>query len=261
MTTLLRLLVVAIFLSACQPVHVVDAVDIPDFATSAVASTPAPYAGELRRKVVGVNSTSMTIYPLGTFQLRSGGAWKTYTHIYPTVVSPTVLANGLAASTRYWIYAYDKGGSVDFIALATEPDVGLRYMDGNQGYLYVSTFATNPGFNLQPYVQTDNDYTLSTNQPILNRGRNTSFTPVPFGVAIPKQATRIAYSVNIDPVSPGYWADLVEGGYIQTRVKDDGVSPSYAQGFMNVSPSGGAMYYRVSNAALQLTILPLGFRL
>lgn len=77
----------------------------------------------------------------------------------------------------------------------------------------------------------------------------------------PPQAHRVYYSAYINASSSGNYADIIEGGYVRTRLKDDGVSGTYAQGFANVSPSGGTLSYRVSSPKVQLTVEPLGFRM
>lgn len=220
------------------------------------------YGGGFRRKVVGQNATTMTIYPLGAVVISVGGTWKVYAHTVSSLVDPTAMAGGaLANSTRYYVYAYDNVGVLSFTASTTAPDVGLRYMSGNASYWFVTTFSTDSGGGFVSYEQTDNEYTLSTSQPILNAGSSLVVAPVVAGVFYPPQATRVYYTAWINTTAAGRYADIFEGGAIRSRLKDDGVSVTYNQGFLNVTAAGGTFSYQVSNAAVQLTIEPLGFRM
>jgi hypothetical protein len=218
------------------------------------------YGGGMRRRVVGQNSTTMTIYPLGAVVLRTGGTWKAYAHTVSTSVNPTNLAGGaLAASTRYWIYAYDNAGALDFTAVTTGPDANFRYMTGNTAYFFVSTFDTDPGGFLVAYSQTDLKFSVSTSQPILNAGSSLVTVAIPLGVSFPTQATRIEYRAQINATAASRYADIIEGGYIKTRLIDGGVVETYAQGWIDRSAAGGTLSYQVSDAAVQLTVYPEGF--
>lgn len=220
------------------------------------------YGGGMRRKVIGQNSTTMTIYPLGAVVVRVGGVWKVYAHTVSTLVDPTALAGGaLAADTRYWVYAYDNAGALDFTVSTTGPDAGFRYMTGNAAYFLVSTFHTDPGAFLVSYSQNDLQFSFSTSQPILNAGSSVAPVAIPLGVVFPGQATTIGYRAQINTTAAGRYADIIQGGYVKTRLIDNGTTDVYMQGNMDISVAGGTLTYLVSNGAVQLTVYPEGFSL
>lgn len=244
--------------------EIANSASLTQFVTPLVDDTEAfrllTYGGGMRRRVVGQNSTTMTIYPLGAVVLQTGGTWKVYAHTVSTAVNPTTLAGGaLAVSTRYWIYAYDNAGVLDFTASTTGPDANFRYMAGNTAYFFVSTFDTDPGGSLVAYSQTDLKFSISTSQPILNAGSSLLVVAIPLGVSYPAQATRIAYRAQINATAASRYADIIEGGYIKTRLIDDGTVETHAQGWIDISAAGGTLSYQVSNAAVQLTVYPEGF--
>ena len=216
---------------------------------------------ETHRRVIGRNSTTMPVYPIGTVTLQSAGVWKEYNHLTTTVLDPTAMTGGLMASTRYWLYAIDDAGVIAFEVSTTGPEEGLLFKMGDNTRWFLSTFSTDAGGNLVAFEQVDEEFTLSTNQPILNSGSETVTAPITFGTMYPPQAHRVYYSAYINASSSGDYADIIEGGYVRTRLKDDGVSGTYAQGFANVSLSGGTLSYRVSSSEVRLTVEPLGFRM
>jgi hypothetical protein len=171
------------------------------------------------------------------------------------------MTGGLMASTRYWLYAIDDAGAIAFEVSTTGPEEGLLFKMGDASRWFVSTFSTDPGANLIAFEHVDNEWTLSTNQPILNAGSSTTVTPIVLGTAYPPQASRVYYSAYINSSLLGNYADIIEGGYVRTRLKDDSINGTYAQGFANVSPSGGTLSYRVSSSEVRLTVEPLGFRM
>jgi len=120
--------------------------------------------GGIRRRVLCTSNTNMVIQPLGAIVVTSSlGVWTVLAHTTPSTKSPATISGGLSASTRYWVYAYDNAGVVDFIASTTAPDASLHYMNGDTRYEYISTFYVAASVNLVPYNQNDNEYTyLST---------------------------------------------------------------------------------------------------
>lgn len=223
------------------------------------------YGGGMRRKVIGTDNTTMLIKPLGAVVLQTGGTWKAYAHTVSTTVSPTALAGGaLAASSRYWVYAYDNAGVLDFTASTTAPDAGLRYMTGNTAYFYVSMFCTTSLSNLMPYAQTDNEFTLAAANVLLN-GNAVVTTAIPITSCVPPQATRLRYLATVNTSTAGRYASLLDSSGQETvRLVDNGTIAWSTYGDFGLTPYAGIGYngvfsYAVSNAATTLTVDITGF--
>lgn len=228
------------------------------------------YGGGMRRKVTCTGNTAMTIFPLGAVVVKSGGLWKTFTHTTSSAVDPTALAGGaIAASTRYWIYAYDNAGTLAFTASTTGPDSGLRYMTGNASYFFVSTFYVNGASNILKYSQSDAEYMYSeptAATALLVNGNATTLTGVNVvGAAIPSQATRFKYmSYALSTVANRNYTISGPGtAYSTLSVSvDTGIIPLQTLGEAAIIDSGAdQLFYVVSNVAMQLNIYPHGFTL
>lgn len=123
------------------------------------------YGGGIRRRVTCTSNTSMTIQPLGCALVTVAGVWTSLVHNVATPINPSVLSGGLAATTRYWVYAKSTAGTIAFVVSTTASDIGARYMAGNTDYLYVSTFITDSTAAIVPYSQCDGKYTYQYRTP------------------------------------------------------------------------------------------------
>lgn len=249
--------------------EIANSVSLTQFVTPLVDDVEAfrllTYGGGMRRRVTGTDNTTMTIKPIGAVVLRTGGTWKAYAHTVSTSVNPTNLAGGaLAASTRYWIYAYDNAGVLDFTASTTAPDAGMRYMTGNTAYFYVSMFCTTSLSNLMSYTQTDNEYTLAAANVLLN-GNATVTTPIPITSCVPPQATRLRYLATVNASAAGRYASLSDSSGQETvRLVDNGTISWSTYGDFALTPYpsigyNGVFSYNVSNVGTALTVDITGF--
>lgn len=164
------------------------------------------YGGGIRRRVQCINSTSLTVQPLGAVLATVGGVWKTYAHTTASVLNPTTLSGGLVASTRYWLYATLTTGAITFVINTTAPDAGLRYASGSTDLLYVSTFITNTSPSVLRYTQSDNNFVYFDGTPAGGGVLNTLFidtsaavgtTTVPYGNLVPTGASLAKLSVQM----------------------------------------------------------------
>lgn len=223
------------------------------------------YGGGMRRRVTGTDNTTMMIKPIGAVVLRTGGVWKAYPHTVTTMVNPTAMAGGaLAASTRYWVYAYDNAGALDFTVSTTAPDAGLHYMTGNTAYFYVSMFCTTGLANLMQYAQTDEEYVLAAAN-VLTNGNAVVNTPIPISSCVPSQATRLRYRATINTSAAGRHADILDSsGQEPLRMVDNGTISWSTYGDFGLTAYAGIGYngvfsYSVSNAATELSVDITGF--
>jgi hypothetical protein len=232
------------------------------------------YGGGMRRRVLGLDSTTMTIYPLGAVLLQTGGTWKAYAHTVSTAVNPTTLAGGaLVASTRYWVYAYDNAGALAFTASTTGPDAGLRYMTGNTAYFLVTTFWTNAAASLVPYSQAGDTYTytdapLGAGTRLLNGGLANVDTDVPLvGGPIPSQASRADLLIAMVAAAGQYRAFVKAGAaaspkqYVAIVLQDNYGVGVVAQGVVDCLASGGVICYSVTAGGPATSIFAMGFTL
>jgi hypothetical protein len=223
------------------------------------------YGGGMRRKVIGTDNTTMTIKPIGAVVIQTGGVWKAYAHTVTTTVNPTTMAGGaLAASTRYWVYAYDNAGALAFTVSTTAPDAGLRYMTGNTAYFYVSMFCTTGVANLMQYAQTDEEYVLAAAN-VLTNGNAVVNTPIPISSCVPAQATRLRYRATINTSAAGRYADILDSsGQEPVRMVDNGTIQWSTYGDFGLTAYAGIGYngifsYSVSDAATELSVDITGF--
>jgi hypothetical protein len=97
------------------------------------------YGGGMRRKVTVASNTSMSVYPLGAVVLQTGGVWKAYAHTVTSALNPTTMAGGvLAASTRYWVYAYNNAGALGFTVSVRDQKNEIRLAQAMSVYEFES---------------------------------------------------------------------------------------------------------------------------
>lgn len=226
------------------------------------------YGGGMRRKVVCDSNTNMVISPLGAVVILVGGVWKVYTHTTASIVDPSVMSGGLAASTAYWVYAYDNAGALDFTVSATAPDAGFRYMSGNGGYFFVSYFSTDGLSNVVKYNQSDLEFRFRPASPnVLTGGNAMVITPLTITPYVPTQATSLRYLALINATVAGRYADVMDSsGQDVARIVDNGTIQYDRRDEFRLVPYAGIGYngvlsYSVSNAATTLSVDLLGFRL
>lgn len=226
------------------------------------------YGGGLRRKVVCDSNTNMVISPLGAVVILVGGVWKVYTHTTASTVDPTVMSGGLAASTAYWVYAYDNAGTLDFTVSATAPDTGYRYMSGNGGYFFVSYFSTDGLSNVVKYNQNDLEFRFGPSGPtVLTGGSAMAVTNIATAPYVPTQATSLRYKALINATVAGRYADILDSsGQDPARIVDNGTIQYERRDEFRLVPYAalgynGVLAYAVSNAATTLSVDLLGFQL
>lgn len=239
------------------------------------------YGGGLRRRVkcTGSGAGALTIQPLGAIVVTVAGqptAFPDFSgsaseRVTSGALNPTTLAGGaLAASTRYWVYAFGSGGKIDFVASTVAPDSGLRYSSApSTDYLYVSTFVTDSAGAVSPYTQSDNSYWYNNDVAsdalvLLNAGSALAPTSVPTNFSVPAEASAICITALLNTSSAGRYARIrgVGGGSSNEPLSmvDNG-AVAYNQQVSLAQVGGTGFVYFVSNAATTLTVLTCGFTL
>lgn len=155
---------------------------------------------------------NLTILPLGWVGLiDSGGRWRLVYHNVTSVYDVTT-SGALAADTRYYIYAYESGGSLAFERSTTAPDDKLQYKTGDKTRVYISTFITSDSSVPMGYTQSGRVYTYSNfvqstfeagtppgahGNLVLNDASITAFdTSLTFGIAAPDYARQVNIRVS-----------------------------------------------------------------
>ena len=113
-----------------------------------------------------INGTVIVIDALGSVILTTGGAasWISFLNAtQQSVTAATAFGGALAINTRYYLYAYNNAGTLDFIVNATAPNASRTYENGNTDRVFITTFVTDGSGIIIPYVQ--------------NRGRVVYTTP------------------------------------------------------------------------------------
>lgn len=109
-----------------------------------------------------LTSPNLNILPLGWVGLLdSGGQWTLIYHNVTTVYDVTT-SGALVADTRYYIYAYESGGSLAFERSTTAPDTRLQYKTGDKSRVYVTTFVTTDLALPIGYTQSGRVFTYET---------------------------------------------------------------------------------------------------
>jgi hypothetical protein len=93
----------------------------------------------------------LVIQPLGWVFLRdNAGIWKMLEHSTPSTIDVDAIigGGGPAADTRYFVYAYENGGAIDFDIFTDPPDDQERYRDtgvpaDDTKYAFVTTIYGN----------------------------------------------------------------------------------------------------------------------
>lgn len=103
-----------------------------------------------------LDGANIVVQPLGGFAVTSFGAWFAARHsVVTTVNAAAALGAGLAASTRYHLYARIVGGVVTFAAGLDGPDSGLLFRALSTDYLWVGTFITDSNAQVVPQIAAD----------------------------------------------------------------------------------------------------------
>lgn len=159
------------------------------------------------RSTDGLN---ITFGPIGAYPLFNA-AWVTAgINVTTTFAASTKLGAGLAALTRYYVYAGLTAGVPDFLVSTNAPAGDLRFMSGNNAWYLVGTFITDSASKIVPQIGTERGveylgpgasfifgapHTLRILA--VNAGAG-AWTDVPLGLGVPSFAStaRIAYQVG-----------------------------------------------------------------
>lgn len=121
------------------------------------------YGGGFYVNLSATSSTNMVIQPLGAVVVKVAGTWKVYEHSLASTINPQALHGGvLAASTRYFVYAYVSAGVLTFQVTVDTPDANRRYKSGDEQYQYITTFYTDHTAALLPYNQAGREYQFAS---------------------------------------------------------------------------------------------------
>lgn len=233
---------------------------------SLVACSPNEVDFPAHRKVVCVGNKSLVVSPLGTVYLQTGGVWKAYLHLVETALD--LSASSLAASSGYWLYAYDDHGALGFKISTTEPDEGLRYMRGDNGHWFVSYLSTDTLGNVVKYTQSDFTFRFAPSGPtVLNGGSARVITPITISPYVPRQALSFRYVAYINATCQGRYADVIDvSGLDPVRLLDNRIVQHDRREDFQLTPIPALGYkgvpsYAVSDSATQMSMDLLGFDL
>ena len=120
----------------------------------AYATRLALYGQRTNVRVQSTDGATLVVSGLGGIALTSGGEWITFSNTGgATVDAATALGSALSASTRYYLYAYNNAGTLDFIANTNVPNASRTYENGNTDHVFITTFITDGSGIIIPYVQ------------------------------------------------------------------------------------------------------------
>lgn len=121
----------------------------------------ASYGRRTRTQVKSSNGTTLVVGALGSVILTTGGgtSWVSFLNTtQQTVTAATAFGGSLGNSTRYYLYAYNNAGSLDFIITVTPPNASRTYENGNTDRAFVSTFITDESGVIVPFNHVGNEY-------------------------------------------------------------------------------------------------------
>ena len=232
------------------------------------------YGGGPRRRVVCTSNSVMVIQPLGAVVATVAGVntvvpWTTGA----ATIDPDTLAGGLAANTRYWVYATavlsaGAGSPPVFVVSTNAPDAALKYSSASSDQMYVSTFYTDGAASIYKYTQNDNEYTylgaaVIGGPYLLAGGSATVSAPITIvGGAIPTIASAAELGGVINTSSAGRTATcqgpLTDYWFLFT---DNGVAAQPAFAKVAIFAGMGTASYVVSNAGVAFSVAVVGFTL
>lgn len=222
------------------------------------------YGGGLRRRVSCTSDTNMVIQPMGAVVVQSSsGDWTVFEHSAASTVNPTTISGGLVAATRFFVYAFDNAGTLDFVAVTTAPDVGLRYEVGNPERFLVTTFYVGAAGSILPYSQVDNVYQYlqyTTQNRVLNAGSATGATTVSLVGPVPSQALicslKASWTSTVNTVVTVRTTTAASNILVEETTTTGLTSTAFAPHSLI---DGLQVDYLVGNAAAALTLHVAGF--
>lgn len=233
---------------------------------SAAAARMLTYAGGVRRRVSCTSNTIMVIQPLRAVVATVSGAWTAVAWTStPKTIDPSALSGGLAASTRYWVYATAvlSGGAPVFVVSTNAPDAALAYSSATTDQMYVSTFCTNGSSNILAYSQNDNEFRyldLGTGNRFLTDGAATVLTAAPIGVSCPTQASIGHLAAQWHSTVAGQLSVVNDGTGILLDEETTGNGSTSTAYFPWATCDGSfQVKYQVNNAATKLSLYVAGF--
>lgn len=159
--------------------------------------------GGTRYHCVGTTS-NISIKPLGAILVRPGGVGTPWVVLLNRTTTSVVMPGGLAANTRYYVYAYDTGaGVLGFQTTVDPPDDALQYRTGpDQRYAFVTTFYTDQTSAIIPYTQAGQEYTYleltSSATPgdgnFIAKDTAAGFTNHTWGASVPPMASIVKFA-------------------------------------------------------------------
>ena len=221
------------------------------------------YGGGIKRRVLGVSNTVLTISGMAVLA-NLAGTW-TVVNLAAGSVNPTVLSGGFSNSTRYWVYVKINAGPTAAVIVSTDPpDAGLNYRTGDESALWLSTFVVSSAGHLVTYTQSGLDFQYdhyASDDPLLNNGNATVNTTVALNYQIPSQASAFSYYASTPSTVAGRQARILNAGgnTITTIFTDTGYAASM-NGRMAL-PGTHQFNYYVDDAAQGLTVVATGFTL
>lgn len=175
------------------------------------------WSGVIAMAAGGSNSSfTLTIGAIAALVLYNGTRYKTFAYGGGTIGASKISGGGnLANSTRYYVYAYDKAGSLDFQIATDVPNANLSTKNASSQYRYLGTFLTDSSGNPLPFrcVRGRYRYSLTGMPSSINdvRALNgtssaTSWTDVSLSSLVPSYARTVhlrAQVINADNAKTG----------------------------------------------------------
>ena len=121
----------------------------------------ASYGRRAQIHVRSSNGTTLIVGALGSVILTTGGGstWLSFLNTtQQTVTAATAFGGALGNLTRYFLYAYNNAGALDFIVTTTAPDASRTYENGNTDRVFISTFITDGSGIIVPFTHVGNQY-------------------------------------------------------------------------------------------------------
>lgn len=175
------------------------------------------WSGELEMAAGGSNSSfTLTIGAIASLVLYNGTRYKTFAYAGGTIGASKISGGGnLANSTRYYVYAYDNAGSLDFQIATDGPNANRSTKNASSQYRYLGTFLTNSSGAPLPfrcvggryrYAITGMPSSINDVRALNGTSSATSWTDVSLSSLVPSYARNIhlrAQVINADNAKTG----------------------------------------------------------
>jgi hypothetical protein len=195
--------------------------------------------------------------------LYNGTRYKTFAYSGGTIGASKISGGGnLANSTKYFVYAYDNTGSLDFSISSDVPNANLSAKQSDSKYRYLGWFVTDGSGNPLPFVARRGRYLFRasyagamTDLLVVSTQSPTSATDYSFSSLLPTHIRQITIYWQLSNTGPTYGTVIIGTGGDSTAGHTLTTEGAAVGGFAAVIlNSSRQMFAQVNDAATRVSV-------